>query len=236
MSPDTPTRIAVTAVCLDPTSYKSLSHFLMGVPGSVVVGNFDRYVGSERDVARALERAQSRVCIIDYDQNMDEAIWITERLHAEAPDVYVFAASSYPEPQRIIAAMRAGCAEYLLKPLQNQNVIDGLARAEAKQKDRARSKIRGKVVTVIGAKGGTGVTTLALHLARELAAQKRKCVLIDQHPALGDASLYLGTGRHQYSFYELAGNTDRLDAELLQGFLLHHDSGLHLLDSPEALD
>jgi pilus assembly protein CpaE len=89
---------------------------------------------------------------------------------------------------------------------------------------------------VLGAKGGTGVTTLALHLALELAAEQRKCLLVDQHPALGDVSLYLGTGRHQYSFYELASNTDRLDQELLRGFLLHHGSGLDLLDSPEAVD
>jgi pilus assembly protein CpaE len=76
-----------------------------------------------------------------------------------------------------------------------------------------------------------------LHLALELAADgKRKCMLVDQHPALGDVSLYLGTGRHHYSFYELASNTDRLDQELLQGFLLRHNSGLHLLDSPEAVD
>src|SRR5258706_5893398 len=65
---------------------------------------------------------------------------------------------------------------------------------------------------------------------------KRKCLLVDQHPALGDASLYLGTGRHKYSFYELASARDRLDEDLLKGFLLHHDSGLQLLDSPETVD
>src|ERR1041385_8025604 len=234
---DGPIRIALTGVCLDPMTYKTLSHILMGVPGGMAVGNFERYVGAEREVGRAVERAQNRVCVIDYDQNHDEAIWVTERLHAEAPDIYIFAASAYPEPERIIAAMRAGCAEYLLKPLQNERVLDGLARVEAKQKERVRSKIRGKIITLLGAKGGTGVTSLALHLALELAADgRRKCMLVDQHPALGDVSLYLGTGRHHYSFYELASNTDRLDQELLQGFLLRHNSGLHILDSPEAVD
>ena len=45
-----------------------------------------------------------------------------------------------------------------------------------------------------------------------------------------------GINRHQYSFYELVHNTDRLDLELLQGFLLQHESGLHVLDSPEVID
>ncbi len=225
------------AVCLDLTSYEVLSQFMAGVPGAVIIGNLDHYVGVEREVGRALDLAQIRICFIDYDRNTEEAIWITERLRSEYPDVYSFAVSAYSEPEAIIAAMRAGCAEYLLKPVQHERVLDGLARVEAKQKKRARSGVRGKVITLVGAKGGTGVTSLALHLALELAHEpKRKCLLVDQHPALGDASLYLGTVRHQYSFYELANNADRLDEELLRGFLLHHNSGLHLLDSPETVD
>lgn len=232
-----PTRVGFAGVCLETIAYNAISRFVLGIPGSAVVGNVERYVGAEREVGRLLEHAQNKICIIDYDQNTDEAIWVTERLRSEIPNIYVFAASSFSEPERIIAAMRAGCAEFLLKPLQNDRILDGLARVEAKQKERVRSKVRGRVITIIGAKGGTGVTTLALHLALDLKAiGKHKALLIDQHPNLGDTSLYLGASRHQYSFYELASNTDRIDEELLQGFLVHHDSGLHLLDSPEALD
>ena len=230
-------RIAVMAVRLDVTSYEALSHFMAGVPGAVVVGNLDHYVGVEREVGRALDLAQIRICFIDYDQNTEEAIWVTERLRSEYPDVHTFAVSAYSEPEGIIAAMRAGCAEYLLKPVQHERVLEALSRVDAKQKKKARTGTRGKVITLVGAKGGTGVTSLALHLALELSHDgKRKCLLLDQHPALGDASLYLGTARHQYSFYELASNADHLDEELLRGFLLHHNSGLHLLDSPETVD
>src|SRR5216683_1611816 len=229
-------RIGVMAVCLDTMSFEALSHFLAGVPGAVIFGNLDHYVGVEREIGRALDLAQTRICFIDYDLNTEEAIWMTERLRSEYPDVHSFAVSAYSEPEAIIAAMRAGCAEYLLKPVQHERVLDGIARVEAKQKKRTRSTVRGKVITLVGSKGGTGVTSLALHLALELAQGKRKCLLVDQHPALGDASLYLGTGRHQYSFYELASNADHLDEELLRGFLLHHNSGLDLLDSPETVD
>jgi len=229
-------RVAAMAVCLDQVSFEALSHFVAGVPGAVIIGNLDHYAGVEREVGRALDLAHTRICFIDYDRNTEEAMWVTERLRSEYPDVHTFAVSAYSEPEAIIAAMRAGCAEYLLKPVQHERVLDGLARVESKQKKKARSTVRGKVITLVGAKGGTGVTSLALHLALELAQGKRKCLLVDQHPALGDASLYLGTGRHQYSFYELASNADHLDEELLRGYLLHHNSGLDLLDSPEAVD
>jgi pilus assembly protein CpaE len=231
------TGVAVMTVCLDPISYEAISYFIAGVPGAVVVGNLDHYSGAERNIGRALDLARTRICFIDYDENTEEAIWITARLRAECPDMHCFAVSSHSEPDRIIGAMRAGCAEYLVKPVEHERVLDGLTRAEAKQKEQARSKVRGKVITLVGAKGGTGVTSLAVHLALELADEGRnKCLLVDQHPALGDASLYLGTGRHKYSFYELAGNRDRVDEDLLKGFLLHHDSGLQLLDSPETVD
>lgn len=235
--PSDTARIAVSTVALDPMSYRTLSHFIFGVPGVVMAASLESYSGAEWEVGRAGAHARVRVCFLDYDQNPEQAIWLTERLRTDHADVSVFGVSSSSDPDRIITAMRAGCAEYLVKPMQNDRVLEALARVEARQKERTRSKVRGKIVTVIGAKGGTGVTSLALHLALELTGERqRKCLLVDQHPALGDASLYLGTGRHQYSFYELANNTDRLDQELLQGFLLQHSSGLHLLDSPETLD
>ena len=243
-------KVTLMGVCLDATSYHALSEFMASVPGAVITGNVDHYSSAEREVGRALDiphverevgrgldLAHTRICFIDYDRNTEEAIRITERLRSEYPLLHMFAVSSNSQPEGIIAAMRAGCAEYLSKPIRQDHVLEGIARVEANQKKRTRSKAHGKVITLLGAKGGTGVTSLALHLALELANEgKRKCVLIDQHPVLGDASLYLGTGRLQYSFYELANSSDRLDEDLLQGFLLRHNSGLHLLDSPEMLD
>src|SRR4051812_5154912 len=229
--------LAVSAVGLDAMAYRALANFMLAGPAAAMAASVEGYSGAEREVGRAGEKSRARVCFIDYDRNNEQAVWITEHLRANYPDVHVFAVSAHTEPERIIAAMRVGCIEYLLKPIQNDRVLDGLARVEAKQKERMRSKVQGKIITLIGAKGGTGVTSLALHLALELTGRnQRKCLLVDQHSVLGDASLYLGTGRHQYSFYELASNTDRLDQELLQGFLLRHTSGLHLLDSPETVD
>src|SRR5262249_35350298 len=230
-------RISFTTVGLDAISHRALTHFIASMPGSVLAGSFDSYSGAEWEVGRDGDAAPTRICFIDYDQNTDQAIRVTERLRADQPDVHVFGVSAGSEPDRIIVAMRAGCAEYLLKPVQTDRILDGMSRVESRQREQNRSRIRGKIITLFGAKGGTGVTSLALHLALELTGNhQRKVLLVDQHSALGDASLYLGTGRHQYSFYELANNTDRLDEELLHGFLLQHPSGLHLLDAPETVD
>ena len=230
--------IAVSGVCLDLQTYMSLSQFLASQPGGGVAGNLSRYIGSEREVARALDTGATRVCIVDLDANPAEASVVIERLQAEYPDIFVFAVSASSDTEQIIAAMRNGCTDFLTKPMRHEALHTALRRVEVKQRERShKKKNRGKVISLIGAKGGTGVTTIALHLSLSLARESgRKCLLVDQHPGLGDASLYLGVGRHKYSLYELAGSIERLDEELLHGFVLHHDSGLDLLDSPESVD
>jgi pilus assembly protein CpaE len=75
---------------------------------------------------------------------------------------------------------------------------------------------------------------LATHLAALAARRGIKTLLIDQHPALGDVSVYLNLGKHQYNFYELVHNVHRLDSELLQGFVTKHSSGLHVLAAPDS--
>jgi pilus assembly protein CpaE len=114
-------------------------------------------------------------------------------------------------------------------------LLEALAHVESWGQGKAPGQ-KGRVVSIIGSKGGVGVTSLSVHLALSLMKRHHKSVLlIDHHPSLGEISLCLGMGRHQYSFYELVHNMDRLDQELVQGFLLQHHSGLHVLDAPQAM-
>jgi pilus assembly protein CpaE len=75
---------------------------------------------------------------------------------------------------------------------------------------------------------------LAVHLATHLVRQYgKKTLLIDHKQQLGHVALYLGLKDTQYHFDELLRNADRLDAELLNGFVIRHRSGLDVIASPE---
>jgi len=105
-------------------SYRTLANFMLAVPGAVMAASVEGYSGAEREVGRAGDKAHTRVCFIDYDRNNEQAVWITEHLRNNYPDVHVFAVSANTEPERIIAAMRVGCNWYLLKPIQLDRVLD----------------------------------------------------------------------------------------------------------------
>jgi pilus assembly protein CpaE len=229
--------IGVLCIGLDPDTLGTLEVMVAQTAGAHVVDNVDRHI-VPREVMRMLENFQYRICVIDFDEGLEASCQVADRLrHSCDKTINLFAASSDPNSDAIIAAMRSGCSEYLVKPFDSHKVSDALAHVETRRHVRDDDATAGRIVTLTGGKGGTGVTTLALHLAMNLVRRhKQKVLLVDLHQALGDASLYLGLARRQYSFYELVRNGDRLDTELLQGFLLQHESGLHVLDSSETID
>ncbi len=183
----------------------------------------------------SMETSAPDVCLIDFDKDSRKAFLIAEHVRQESPDTAIFAVSSDAQPDVIIQAMRSGCREYLFKPLVRDQLLQAITRAGGRRERKERSNSH--IMTFIGAKGGCGVTTIATQLAAMLASSgSKKTLLLDLHPSLGDAALYLGFTNSKYHAYELMENTDRLDAELLQSIALHHSSGLDILPAPNDFE
>jgi pilus assembly protein CpaE len=226
--------IGILCIDLDPVSRDKLEDLVAQTPGAHVVDNVDRHI-SAREVKRMLDQFQQRVCVIDFDEGEDSGLVARKLREGCDNTVTLFAASSDSRPDQIISAMRSGCSEFLTKPFHSDQVVEALSQLQHNRPGKVAGQ-KGKVVTLMGAKGGAGTTSLAVHLAMSLVQRHhQRCLLVDQHPALGEIALCLGLGRHQYSFFELVHNMDRLDAELLQGFLMKHPSGLDVLDAPQAI-
>ena len=174
------------------------------------------------------------ICLVDMGTDPTNGAAIARKIHSSAPDVAIFAVSAHAQPEAIIEAMRNGCSEFLVKPINEQELLKGFAR-KGNRKSASKKVHHSQVFAFMGAKGGCGVTTLATQLGAALASSfSRKVLLVDLHPDLGDAALYLGLTKHLYSSLELIENADRLDSEFLQGFLAHHSSGLDLIPAPEG--
>jgi pilus assembly protein CpaE len=85
----------------------------------------------------------------------------------------------------------------------------------------------------VGAKGGSGVTTVSTNFAITLTKEDPgKVVLVDMDLQLGEVALGLGL-TPQFSILDALKNEARLDTDFLMSMLVKHTSGLAVLASPE---
>ncbi len=230
--------LSLVTICLDAEFASQLKSFVASTTLVQLVSELQHYLADESDAVFVdrLKDLRPDVCVIDFDRDREKATRTAERIHEALGETAIVAASSDAQPDLIIRAMRCGCNEYLIKPVSRDQLLDALARVGARRKEK-REVVAGHILAFLGAKGGTGVTTLAIHLAAILARRySQKTLLVDLHPELGDASLFLALPKQQYHFYDLAENTHRLDGELLRGFLAHHSSGMDVLPAPDDFD
>ncbi|WP_433474393.1 AAA family ATPase [Spirillospora sp. CA-142024] len=94
---------------------------------------------------------------------------------------------------------------------------------------RARTPVKGSVLALTGAKGGTGATTLAIQLALLAGARKRVC-LVDMDVLSGDLSGFLDTV-HRLDVSQLA-QVDPITPEMLEEVLFAHSDMVHVLLAP----
>ena len=91
----------------------------------------------------------------------------------------------------------------------------------------------GKVICVLGPKGGIGKTITSCNLAIALTMRNKRVALVDLDLQFGDVALSLGL-TPDTTIYDLAVSGGELDAEKLDAFLMRHPSGLRVLAAPRA--
>ena len=174
------------------------------------------------------------ICLVDFDKDRRAAAMIAERIHTALPETAVFAVSAQTQPEVILEAMRSGCGEYLVKPIDREQLIKAVARIGSRRRDK-QEQSRGQVLAFMGAKGGCGTTTLVTQFGALLSSSlSRNTLLLDLHADFGDAALYLKLTKTGFHLFDLLENTERLDEDFLQSFIMKHSSGLRLIPAPEG--
>ena len=131
------------------------------------------------------------------------------------------------QPQVIVSAMRAGAREYIERPTTTTELLEAFIRLTTAQRKVDREGPRGKVFTVVNAKGGSGATTTAVNLALALQSAHGNVALVDIAP-LGHAALHMNL-KPQFTVTDAVRNLHRLDSSLLESFMTRHGDGMQLL-------
>jgi pilus assembly protein CpaE len=208
---------AVLQVLVDGTSVARVAHSCASYPGAVT-----------DPVLRRIQTANPAVVLVDVpSENHTLALRSIELIQQEVAGTVIFAVGSMAQPQVIVGAMRAGAREYIERPTTTTDLLEAFVRLTAAQRKVDREGPRGKVFTVVNAKGGSGATTTAVNLALALQSAHGNVALVDIAP-LGHAALHMNL-KPQFTVTDAIRNLHRLDSSLLESFMTRHGDGLQLL-------
>jgi pilus assembly protein CpaE len=208
---------AVLQVLVDGTNVARTIHTCSSFP-----------VAASDPVTRRVRTANPDVTLVDIPaDNPALALRAIELLHQEMPDAAIFAIGNLNQPQTIVNAMRAGAREFIERPTTTTDLLEAFVRLTTAQRRGKQEGIRGKVFSVINAKGGNGATTVAVNLALALQSAYGQTALVDLAP-LGHAALHMNL-KPVFNVTDATRNLHRMDASLLESFMTRHGGGLQLL-------
>jgi pilus assembly protein CpaE len=223
----------------------------------------------QENLARRLVELGPQLLFLDFTVDPSEpkkllrSAELARLLARIAPNVPRIAVGRESEPEGAIAALRAGITEFVDPSLSADEVGEVARRMLATAAPLAVAGGVRKSVLLLGARPGTGTSTLAVHLAglvqqRLLQSNVERRVAAGEKPAktesidgsllpleqrvgvldlgwpVGDCLLYLNL-QSEFDFAEAVRNLRRLDPTLLGAAMAHTKSGISVLALPRDM-
>lgn len=194
--------------------------------------------GTIRNAIRMLETDTELFALVADISGIDDPFTELERLASVCPpDVQVALIGESREITFYRELMEIGLTEYLPKPLTRDMVLDQLRPkllgdvAPGPTTDRG-----GHVISICGAQGGAGATSIAINLALQLAeTTKAKVALLDLHLQNGETAVMLGV-RPGPGLRIALENPMRADTLFLERAAIEVNERVCLISADEDLD
>jgi pilus assembly protein CpaE len=183
------------------------------------------------DALPVIERTRPDVVIVGYMRSVDASLALAEELTRSSPNVVLVALADAREADQILAAMRSGYKEFVVLPDDASRLRQVVHEAAFAPDD---DEEKGRVIAIAGSKGGVGNTTLAIHLAAELAAIHR-VILMDLDFGMGDVAPMMDITARD-SIADLLARADRLDERMLNGSVAVHRTKVNVLTTPDDME
>ena len=143
-----------------------------------------------RQLEKAVEQARPDVVLLYLGQRPGQTCTLAHRVMALFPAVRIIGLAEKESPELVSMAKEAGLADLVLLSLGTGELIRAIKGVAEKRVEAPVTE--GEVLALLGAKGGVGTTTVAINLAAELAAdRKKRVVIVDLHLFLGDVAATL---------------------------------------------
>lgn len=185
------------------------------------------------------------VVLMDINMPLMDGITATERMTLEQPQIGIIIMSVQGEQEYLRKAMMAGAREYLIKPPSGDELVATIRRVyEVEWKRRqsmgavVQSAIKeeqrepGRVISVFSTKGGVGKSIIAVNLAVSLKnTTNLRVAMLDLDLQFGDVAMLLDL-LPKRTIADLVSEPEHMDKEMLEGYMIEHDSGVRVLPAP----
>jgi pilus assembly protein CpaE len=181
------------------------------------------------------------VVLMDINMPGIKNVTPTEILTATIPNVLVIVTFDKGGKKNLKKSMSDGARDYIVKPASADVYIETIL--DLYDKDVKRREVlygrkhkedetKPKIVSVFSTKGGVGKSTIATNIATALAQKTEdRVALVDLDLQFGDVSVMLNLYPER-TVMELVKDIQSLDKELLEDYMILHDSGVRVLPAP----
>jgi len=178
--------------------------------------------------------ASARVLVIEVSPNRPESLERLSAVRELHPLLPIIAAVRDPNLPLVRTLLKQGVRDVVGLPLPHAELVEILKEISAElQAELSSEVVQGQLITIMKSIGGVGATTIATHLASELAARNtgRGVCVFDLDLQFGDAASYLGLS-NELSIADLLAAGSRIDGELLRSVVSKTPQGLNVLAAP----
>src|SRR5207249_10685109 len=193
--------------------------------------------GTIRNAIRMLETDTELFALVVDISGIDDPFVELERLSSVCPpDVMVALIGDSREITFYRELMEIGLTEYLPRPLTRDLVLDQLRPKLLGDAAPGPTDRGGHVISICGAQGGAGATSIAINLALQLAeTTKAKVALLDLHLQGGETAVMLGV-RPGPGLRVALENPTRADTLFLERAAIEVNERVCLISADEDLD
>ena len=185
------------------------------------------------------DTARADLIIFELGVDIEKDFQVIESLSDLNTVGEIFLISKHFGPELLLKAMRSGAKEFFSHPIKKEEITQALVRhLERVEKPKTeKTEKAGRIVQVIGSKGGVGTTSVAVNLAVCLAEKKsgQSVAILDTKILYGEVPLFLEI-KPSYHWGEITDNISRLDTTFLLNILSRHSTGVYVLPSPAYLN
>lgn len=198
----------------------------------------DQAAGSDEALEK-VDLISPQILLVNAGGSDSDAVSLAERVIQRKPRTFVILLMQQMTLDGLQAASSAGCHNVTGYPENAKELCDYVHRVYIAENDRItaldtneRAVWSSRVITVFGAKGGLGKTTIAVNLALKLAERKKKVAILDLDLLFGDVHIFMDVEPKETVADLVQESVNSIDS--VRAFMTVHPSGIHILCAPKT--